>query len=139
MAGGRPTLFTNKMKEIILNIAALGKTDQQIADICGIHQSTLTIWKNKNPEFFASLNSAKELADSEVEATLLNKALGNLTTTETHEGVDATGNVIDKKVVRQVVADTTSMIFWLKNRQPAKWRDQTNIDVSIDGPEFVDE
>ena len=140
MAGGRPTDFTPKMREILENLAALGKTEQQMANICGVHKSSITNWKKLDPEFFASLSAARELADSEVERTLLNKALGNLTITETHEGVDATGNIVDKKIIKEVVADTTSMIFWLKNRQPDKWRDQRHVEqVNIDGPVFVDE
>lgn len=136
---GRPTEFTEKMREILLNLAALGKTEQQMADICGVHISSITNWKKKDPEFFVSLKAARELADSKVEETLLNKALGNLTVEEIHQGVDANGNVIDKKVTKQIAPSDTAMIFWLKNRQPDRWREKTEHDVKIDGPQFIDE
>jgi transposase len=115
---GRPTKFTDQMQTVLMNLAALGKTEQQMADICAVHISTITIWKKQYPDFFASLRAARELADGEVENTLLNRALGKLTTTETHQGVDANGNVIDKTVVKQIAPSDTAIIFWLKNRQP---------------------
>ena len=93
---GRPSLFTPKMREILENLAALGKTEQQMADICGVHKSSITNWKKNDPEFFASLKAAREIADSEVEKCLLNKALGKCVTTEKHEGIDANGNIVDK-------------------------------------------
>jgi len=128
---GRPTLFTDKMREILENLAALGKTEQQMADICGVHISSITNWKRQNPDFFASLKAAREIADSEVEKCLLNKALGKITITEKHEGIDANGNIVDKTVVKEIAPDNTAMIFWLKNRQPDKWREKQEVEHKV--------
>jgi transcriptional regulator with XRE-family HTH domain len=127
------------MQEILLNLAALGKTEQQMADICGVHISSITNWKKDNPEFFASLKAAKEIADSEVEKCLLNKALGKIIIKEKHTGVDANGNIIDKEVIKEIAPDNTAMIFWLKNRQPDVWREKRELELSHEGKIKIDD
>ena len=74
-----------------------GATDEILAKKMGISPSTLYEWKNKFPEISEALKKGKEIVDFEVENAML-KAIEN-------------GNV-------------TAMIFWLKNRQPEKWRDK---------------
>lgn len=90
--------------------ASLGLTDAEIAIILGISERTLNYWK-KNPEFLQSLKRGKLKADLKVTQSLYHKAIG-------YKAVDKHGNQID------VPGDTTAMIFWLKNRQPDRWRDQ---------------
>ena len=34
-----------------------------------------------------------------------------------------------KKVTKHVPADVTAIIFWLKNRQPAKWNDKREMET----------
>ncbi|CYX44282.1 HNH endonuclease [Streptococcus suis] len=41
--------------------------------------------------------------------------------------------VVTKRVKKHVPADTTAMIFWLKNRKPDLWRDKREHDVSHSG------
>lgn len=38
--------------------------------------------------------------------------------------------VVTEEKVKEVVADTTAQIFWLKNRRPDKWRDKQDIQHS---------
>jgi hypothetical protein len=33
--------------------------------------------------------------------------------------------------IKEYQPDTTSIIFWLKNRRPDKWRDKTEHDVNV--------
>lgn len=80
-----------------------GLTDLQISKNIGIAMSTFCDWKNKHPEFSEALKRSKEVADFEVENALFKKAK---------------------------MGDVTAQIFWLKNRQPRKWRDKVS---------FVDE
>lgn len=42
-----------------------------------------------------------------------------------------TKEVLTERKIKEVVPDTTAQIFWLKNRQPEKWRDKK--DLSVDG------
>jgi hypothetical protein len=36
-----------------------------------------------------------------------------------------------KEVTKEVAPDATSMIFWLKNRRPERWRDKQSIDLGF--------
>ena len=99
-----------------------GLTDEQIANNMGISTATLYNWKLKYIEIVEALKRGKEVVDIQVENALLKRALGYEYTEETIE-IGPTGKKI-KQIVKQVVPDTTAQIFWLKNRQPEKWRDK---------------
>ena len=99
-----------------------GLTDEQIAKNMGVSVSTLNNWKNKYVEILESLKRGKEVVDRLVENALLKRALGFSYTEITYEG-----GVETKRVVKEVVPDTTAQIFWLKNRKPEDWRDKREI------------
>lgn len=127
---GRPTKFNDQLQEIMMNMSEMGYTDKEIANLICIDESTLTNWKKKYPDFFASLKEAKGRADCKVEQALFKSALGEHYIEEHHEGVDANGNIVDKKVKKQVPPNSTSQLFWLKNRQPDKYRDRKEVEHS---------
>ena len=74
-----------------------GLTDEQIAHNMGVAYSTFRVWKENYSAISAALKRSKKIVDYEVENALLEAALG--------------GNI-------------TAQIFWLKNRQKAKWKDK---------------
>lgn len=100
-----------------------GLTDEQIAANIGIRAGTLYEWKNRFPEFSEALKRGKEVVDRQVENALLKRALGYEyeEVKEKFEGGELTERTVTRK---EVVADTTAQIFWLKNRKPDKWRDK---------------
>lgn len=100
-----------------------GLTDEQIAHNIGISVSTLNNWKNNHVEILESLKKGKEVVDRQVENALLKRALGYEyeEVKEKFECGVMTERIVTKK---EVVADTTAQIFWLKNRKPEKWRDK---------------
>jgi hypothetical protein len=100
----------------------MGATDAQLADFFGVGVRSVSLWKVQYPEFSQALKIAKEQADQLVEQSLFRRAVG-------YECDELDIRVIRCKVVvtpiRKVYPpDTTAAIFWLKNRQPAKWRDR---------------
>lgn len=99
-----------------------GLTDEQIAKNMGITAKTLYVWKNKYGEICKSLKMGKEVVDRQVENALLKRALGYSYNEITYEG-----GIETKRVVKEVVPDTTAQIFWLKNRKPEDWRDKREI------------
>ena len=102
-----------------------GLTDEQIANNIGISVSCLNNWKNKYVEILESLKRGKEVIDRQVENALLKRALGYEYTETTREYIPELDEMkTTKKVTKQVAADTTAQIFWLKNRKPEKWRDK---------------
>ena len=109
-----------------------GLIDEQIAHNMGITTKTLYEWKNKYGEISEALKKGKEVIDRQVENALLKRALGYTYDETTYEdGVET------KRVTKEVAPDTTSQIFWLKNRKPAEWRDkieqQQTVTIQDDG------
>jgi hypothetical protein len=119
---GRPTKYDISLNDKVYKLALLGATDEEMADILDISESTLNKWKLDYPEFSESIKRGKVHADSNVANRLYQRALGF-----EHESEDI--KVVDGKIVRVPITkiyapDPTSAIFWLKNRQPNKWRDK---------------
>lgn len=127
---GRPTKYRPEYAEQAEKLCKLGLIEKEIADFFEIGLTTLKRWKEEYPEFRATLKGAKTLADAEVASKLFHRATGY-----SHPDVDI--RVIDSKIVvtdlvKYYPPDTTAAIFWLKNRQPAKWRDKPPEDVQDD-------
>ncbi len=121
---GRPSGFNDAISERIYELARLGKTDAEISSAIGVTSRTLNYWKAKNDNFFQTLRDNKAVADGFVEASLFQRACG-YSHPETKVFYDAErGEVVEHEVMKHYPPDSTAMIFWLKNRQPERWRDQ---------------
>lgn len=102
--------------------ASMGLTNKDIAYNVGIKESTFYEWLKKYPELSDTLKNAKKIADQIVENALYKRALG-YSYEEVTSFIDEEGNVTGRKTVtKHVLGDVTAEIFWLKNRQPEKWR-----------------
>jgi DNA-binding XRE family transcriptional regulator len=128
MPAGRPSKLDD-YKDILAKMARYGLTDKQMADVIGITEQTLNNWKSKDEQFFESLKSAKELADIEVVESLLHRAKG-YSHQEDKIFLD-NGKPVIVPTIKHYPPDTTAMIFWLKNRQSAKWRDKQDIESTV--------
>ncbi len=125
--GGRPSKFDPRMIEEARRLAAFGATDEEMAAFWGIGISTLDNWKRDKPEFLGALKAGKEISDSAVERSLYQRALGY-----SHPAVKILqyeGRPIEVPYTEHYPPDATSMIFWLKNRRPDRWRDKTEVEV----------
>lgn len=121
-AGGRPSRYKPEFADQAKKLCKLGMIDKELAEFFGVSEQTLNAWKKAHPEFLESLKGGKALADAEVAAKLFHRATG-------YEHPDSDIKVINNKVVitpmvKHYPPDTTAAIFWLKNRQPKKWRDK---------------
>ena len=125
----RKGLYEEWLKEDKLKLleawARDGLTNEQIAHNIGIRSKTLYEWINKFSVIGDALKRGKEVVDIEVENSLLKRALGYTYDETTREISKETGQLVVTKVVtKQVVPDTTAIIYWLKNRKPKQWRDK---------------
>jgi hypothetical protein len=137
--GGRPTKFKSEYSEQVYKLAIEGFTDKKIADFFKVDERTVNNWKDKHPEFFQSLKRGKDDFDTNViEKSLAKRATGyqcaEVTRAISKEVDLSTGKaklVTVKEVTKEVAPDPTSMIFWLKNRQPQRWRDKRTIEAGV--------
>ena len=124
--GGRPkTTVPEKLAKIkfdlkvIEELALLGMTDRQLADVLKVDVRTIDNWK-KDKQFVSVLKKGKLVADNEMIKSLYKSGMGFEYTEIKKEGADI--DSID--LIRKVTKTTkyyppvpASMIFWLKNRQ----------------------
>jgi hypothetical protein len=134
--GGRPTKFDGLDLEKVKSLVAQGKTDAQMAKFFGVNVDTWHEWKKVHPSFSDALKDWKVEADVKVEASLYDRARG-YSHPEEKIFCNAAGEVTRVETVKHYPPDPTSMIFWLKNRQPEKWRDRQDIDVTSGGNPFT--
>lgn len=109
---GRPSLYRPEYSAFAGHLAQEGLTDNEIAAKLGIASSTLSCWKNEHPEFSEACRLNKEEADSVVEQSLYQKAIG----------------------MKGANGDVGACRYWLSHRQPAVWREQQETDVIIHTP-----
>lgn len=100
-----------------------GLNEEQISKNMGISRSTLKEWKQKYPAISATLKNGKEVADIEVENALFKRATG-YDVEESKVEIDSNGKKHMVKITKHIAPDPTSIIYWLKNRRPDKWRDK---------------
>lgn len=122
---GRPKKKEESInKKLLKELYLLGKTDAQVAELIGVNVLTIHRWKKKFPNLCKTLKDWKQEADEKVEKSLYQRALGYEVEEVTKEPDKKTGEIeITKIVQKQVAASEVACIFWLKNRQPDKWRD----------------
>ena len=123
---GRPSKYKPEYAELAYNYCLLGATDAKLAEFFEVDESTINNWKIDFPEFFESIKKGKEVADAQVAQSLFKKATGY-----EHGAVKIFNDQGEPLVVphtERYAPDTTAAIFWLKNRQPALWRDKQEID-----------
>lgn len=127
---GRKSSFKQEYIQLAENYALLGATDDEMADFFGVSKQTLNKWKKDYPEFLDSLKKGKSVADANVASRLYNRAIGydaKATKFATNEG-----KITDKvEYIEHYPPDTTAAIFWLKNRQPGKWRDKKEVENQV--------
>ena len=118
----RPTKYKPEYVKQAEKLCRLHAGDREIADFFGVNEATLHRWKLVHPVFCESLKRTKEEVDAQVEQSLFRRAMGYSHKSE--KVFQFQGQVIRAETVEHYPPDATSMIFWLKNRQPGKWRDR---------------
>lgn len=136
MKEGRPSKYKAEYCEQAKKLAQLGATDRQVADFFEVTEQTINNWKIDHPEFFESLKLGKDVADRKVEESLYKRAVGY--THDEEKVFVSNGEIITHQTTRHYPPDSTSMIFWLKNRKPNEWRDKREI-TGADGEPLIPE
>jgi hypothetical protein len=126
---GRPSRYQVEYEQLGYNYCLLGATDGEMAEFFGVSEQTLNAWKKAHPEFLESLKRGKAAADATVAERLYQRACGYSHPAVKffqHEGV-----VTQQEYIEHYPPDTGACVFFLKNRQPAKWRDKPEVSVVV--------
>lgn len=132
---GRPSRYKQEYCVQAYKLCLLGSTDKQMADFFGVVESTINKWKLDHPEFSESIKKGKEIADMEIANSLFERAKGATVKKKQAIKLKRVEYEFGKRVLEEerieiveveeeLPPDTTSAIFWLKNRNPEQWRDK---------------
>lgn len=131
MAGEKNSKYKPEYDEQARKLCRLGADDNALADFFNVAASTVNLWKKKHSTFSESLRQGKMDYDTDlIEASLAKRAKGYTVTELTkEEGTNAHGS-FSKTVEREkhFPADTSAMIFWLRNRRGKDWSNNPVID-----------
>lgn len=125
---GRPSSYKPEFAKIAAAMCELGATDAQLADAFEVNISTINLWKVEHKDFSESVKLSKDIADRRVEESLYRRAMGY-----EHDEVDirvVEGQIVQTPIRKYYPPDSTAMIFWLKNRKKAEWRDKQEVEHS---------
>ncbi|TGE04640.1 hypothetical protein [Hymenobacter fodinae] len=133
---GRPSLYLPEYAEQARKLCLLGLTNDELAEFFGVNVDTIHEWKKRHQDFSDAICAGKLKADADVAAKLHERAMGaewvedqafKIKTVE----YAGNGRKISEREEIQVVPvrraappDTPALSLWLRNRQPAKWRDK---------------
>ena len=110
-------------KKLIREWGAMGLSEGQIANNMGISRTTLYTWKNDCKDLAELIQSAKQTADTEVMNALYERAKGYTYVETKSRKNEETGKMeVVEEYERHQPADLSAIQFWLKNRQPAEWK-----------------
>lgn len=111
-----------------------GLTDEQIANNFGVNFKTLIKWKREKKEFMEAIKKGKEVSDYELENALHKRATGYY---YKEDAITNQGEVVE--IEKYEHANPTSLIFALKNRLPAKYRDKVEQDITHNVPQLIED
>ena len=132
MPAGRPTDYRPEYAEQAKKLCNLGATNQDLAEFFDCNIMSIYRWQAKFPEFGDALKIGKGQGDERVVRSLYQKAVGYHLPVK-KVVADKDGNLIDIEYTEYMPPDTTSCIFWLKNRRPDEWRDKREVEQSGEG------
>ena len=125
---GRKSLYDERFSAMFAALYCKGYTDAEIAAVLSISRTTLDTWKKKNVKLLDTIKAAKDEADGDVKRSLFERACGY---THPEEKIfQHDGEVIRAQTLKHYPPDPTSMIFWLKNRDPENWRDKRDMELT---------
>jgi hypothetical protein len=131
---GRPSSYKPEYAEQAEKLCKLGATDIELADFFEVEARTIYRWKIEYEAFCQATKAGKEAADERVVRSLYARATGY--TFDAVKIFMPAGAVapVHAPYREHVPPDATSMIFWLKNRRPADWRDRQEHTGADGGP-----
>lgn len=126
---GAPNKFKKEYTGLVYKYCLLGLKDTELADLFSICEKTLNNWKHEFPEFLQSMKKGKEIADSNVAHSLYKIANGY--SCKDTKFATFEGKITDsKEYTKNYPPSEKACEFWLKNRQPKRFRDKQEIEHS---------
>lgn len=129
---GRPSAYKPEFCALATNYCLLGATDKELAQFFEVSEATVNTWKTEHPQFLDSIKQGREIPDANVARSLYQRACGYSHTEDDIRtvalGMNQGSEIVITPTVKHYPPDTQAASLWLRNRQPAKWRDKVEVE-----------
>ena len=128
--------YTPKLAKKIIELAKEGYIIDEIAEKVGLNPDTIYDWQKKKPEFSEAIKEAKLIPNNTVKASVFKSANG-YEYTEKHVMKRKSGSneyAEVKEITKHYAPNVLAQIFWLKNRDPQRWKDRHDVGFDPDTP-----
>lgn len=114
---------------LLENLAMLGMTDKDIAQVLGLSPGKFRKYKKKHSSIRVTLRKGRVVAAGKVVKSLYKKANGFSVPEEKLFYSAKYNRVVRANTRKYFPPDTVAQIFWLKNHAPDFWRDRKEIET----------
>lgn len=120
-----------------------GATDKDIYTALNISEDSFYRYKKEHSEFSESLRENKEFADLKIENALNKNANGydyeeevvvmkkEIIYNENGKKQKEVVYPVKVSLIKHKESETKAQQFWLQNRKPKEWRNQTDVNLSV--------
>ena len=126
--GGRVGIYRAEYAEQIRKLCLLGCNNNEIANVFGVHSTTLGKWMLRHPAVKQAFDEGREKADAKVAAALYDRATGH-SYRDNHIAV-IDGKVTFTPIMRVLPPDPNAALKWLERKKPEVWRERTEVAVT---------
>lgn len=127
---GRDSEYDPSMNDQARKLALLGLNNEELAEFFGVHVSTFYRWQADNSAFREAVNEGKTIADANVADSFYKRATGEHVEIEKLRTNKVTGESEVIKIKTYIPGEAPAALNWLKNRQPNKWREKQEVQLS---------
>lgn len=114
------------LKALIRKLGESGLTLTEMASFFDLPYASFYEALERRPDLKAILDEAKDVPNKKVEASLFRRAIGY----ETREIIKIEGKPA-KVIISEIAPNVMAGVFWLKNRDPKRWRDTIDVKHSL--------
>lgn len=131
---GRPPKYRPEYARIAKKLLSTGSTVPELAEVFGVANSTVWLWRSTYPEFLEAFSELHEDFDARVERALGQRAVGY--DYDSVKVFQFNGEPVIVPIKTHVPPDVNAAKFWLAARQSGKWRVKEEVEISASGAVF---